>query len=273
MNRLTSLLPKPLLTAALCTSLSACVVVIDNTKEQNYQELKHSYAIHTATQLSIVDADNDLYIQGVDGLNKIRLAGKVYTNQGEELDISDIATFEQNNKKISLLFKHHHNGIKIKKIALEVPSHLALMLDNEGGDTWISQINNTLTVHNNQGDLSIKEIVGNLNVYDQHGDINISHVQGTTKISDKQGDIYARKFSGDLHINDKSGDISVYQIKGHLSIDDGKGDINIEQVSSFELINNDEGELTVSQTPKQIKQVKAQNSQTLLAGFGPSFSM
>ncbi len=219
------------------------------------------------TSMDIVAGAGDLRVEGLEGLEEIRVEVRIFTQLGaceqdeevlDELDYELYATTEgearlwvdvdddwmaywadvvvQIPAALDLQVRDGSGDLEISDVA-------SLVLDDELGDASIERIAGEVEIEDGSGDLRIAHIGGALTLNDENGDTNILDVAGPTQIADGTGDLWIEEVYAHLRIEDGSGDMALRFIDGDVDIDDGGGDIEVRDVSGTVRIHDESGDI------------------------------
>jgi DUF4097 and DUF4098 domain-containing protein YvlB len=200
----------------------------------------------------------DLIVEGVPGLAKIEVRGKVCAS--EEKIVGEIQLHQQREGSTVTvgtripdegytwsLFGSHYAYLDVH---VRMPAGLKLDLRDSSGDLEVSGLTNGLDLKDSSGDIKLTDLVGNVTVTDTSGDINVHGISGDfTVISDSSGDINVDDVKGSAVVQeDSSGDVSLRHVDGDARVDrDSSGDIDFTDIGHDAVVGADgSGDITAT---------------------------
>jgi len=204
-------------------------------------------------QLNIDVGAGDLSVVGKKGQTEITVIASVY---GEELNDDDYAlSLERDGDKAILIAHFNDNTYNNERIDVEVnmPSSLALLVDDRSGDLSIESVDNGLTLNDRSGDIELNNIAGFIKIEDRSGDLVGKNLRGDVMIDDRSGEIQLKDVVGDVNIDDSSGDIRVKNVSGIVTVEDSSGDINVNGAADFKLENDGSGDVNLKNIKRDLK--------------------
>lgn len=224
-----------LLLFGLCTSLTACVVVIDN--DPSWQSHHHHFSVPASelAQLNVDINSGNLFIEGVDGLDEIHVNAEIKTIS-DHIDAEKYINKEQVEQQLTIqsagwdsFDSAWHEPVRIN-LHIQMPKHLILSATQGSGNLKISQLNNHVSVDDGSGNIRLWDIAGHIKIDDTSGNINLKNIIGNVMIDDNSGDIKADKIQGTLSVADTSGDIKVSNTTEFKLLSDTSGQVALNNM-------------------------------------------
>jgi len=154
-------------------------------------------------------------------------------------------------------FFDHFQGIEeFIYVTVHVPAGIDLDIRSAGGNLYLGNMKNGVTVSESEGDVVAEDlqgqvkivngkgevrgnrITGDIEVYDDAGLIELMECKGSVFLEDGNGSITVKKLSGDLEVVDKGDEIRLETVSGDVSITGtGRGDIHAEEIGGDIRIN------------------------------------
>lgn len=148
-------------------------------------------------------------------------------------------------------------------LALIVPLHTALVMQNVSGDAIIKGVDGPLRLERVNGDAVLKS-VGEVHAETVHGDLVAQNVGGDLNLETVMGDVALRNV-GDLTIGLVHGDLAVRFVEGDVSVADVAGDILLHTVNGDTIIRRGQRDANLSNLGGQLT-VKSVNGDIRLTG-------
>ncbi len=242
---------KTALVAAMATSLTACVIVIDGKGSSATLETSKTLSLNTnaVKDFAIQAAGGELQIVGRDDVNQITVDAVIYTTE-EDPEAYEL-TLKQSGDSAKLFAEadsgkfYFGNSPRID-LVVTMPSHLALEIQDGSGGIEVQNVKNGISISDGSGDILVSGIDGGLTISDGSGDIHIKKVSGDIKVSDGSGELTIVDVKGNLEVSDGSGDMAIEQVQGSLDITDGSGEMEIRTVRGLVTVSDGSGDIIVN---------------------------
>jgi hypothetical protein len=191
-------------------------------------------------ELSVQCGAGSLILQGIEGIDMIRVRAEIESIGGEKDELQLLA-----EKLVQLSLKSEYDrAVLISDISqqpfaveearinlhIELPGKMNLKIVDGSGDIYVANIIGNLAIDDGSGAIRLEEISGRITIKDDSGDIEIQEITGSIEINDGSGEIEIQHASGDVIITDTSGGIEIYDIGGNITVTDGSGSIDIYRV-------------------------------------------
>ncbi len=141
----------------------------------------------------------------------------------------------------------------VVNLTVEIPSRLALNVDDGSGLIEIKHIQGSVQVDDGSGALTIHDIQNKVLINDGSGEIDIANVNGLLSVEDGSGALIVEKVVGDVRIDDGSGGIRVEEIQGNLTADDGSGEMWIKNIRGHLKVDDGSGEIEISDIKETVE--------------------
>ncbi|WP_037470845.1 DUF4097 family beta strand repeat-containing protein [Shewanella waksmanii] len=248
------MLKRSILLSTVCAiSLSGCII---NVSKANMAPLEHK---HQSLQLDATELEGliattgagALNIQGVAGLNHVKLEADIYTRDGISPNLS---LKRQGNQAIVVADfndQSYSGRSPYIDVTLRVPARFNMEIEDGSGSIDIDGVNANIAISDGSGSLSVTN-GNNLTINDGSGSIAVRDIQGEVSVDDGSGSMELVNIGGDVMINDGSGDLSVRDVAGKVTIDDGSGDIDINNAQALNIIDAGSGDVTVDNVERSM---------------------
>ncbi len=180
-------------------------------------------------RLVLTAGSGSLEVVGREGLDQVRVVGRVCTSHEEWIDELDVRGERRGSDAvIETVYPDRNNwrdlfrGRNYARIDLtvEVPAGMEADIEDSSGE---------MNLHG----------LGNLRIDDSSGEIVIQGSSGSIWIDDSSGEIEITGVVGDVEIDDGSGGIRVVDVEGSVMVSDGSGEVEVESVTGNVIIRND----------------------------------
>lgn len=185
-----------------------------------------------ADRLTLRAGSGSLRVEGVRGLNEVRVRGVACASDPELLEALRVtATSSGGDVAVNTGYpegddRGWRGGYARLDMVVEVP------MDPEGRG-WMAA-----DVHDTSGGLELSGL-GDTRIDDNSGEIVARDINGRLRIDDNSGEIHARDVSGDVEIDDGSGEIVVEDVGGTVTLADGSGTIDVRDVEGDVWVRDD----------------------------------
>ncbi len=236
-----------LLSAA--TVLSGCIVIATPSSANYHAQKSLTLDASSINKLNIDAGAGSLDVIGDENITQIELVADIYTDKKyRENYLLDL--YQRDGKAYIIAKNKSTAGMWVGdspriNITIKAPKHLLLDIEDDSGNTTVSNFSGDVVIEDDSGDLVVKNISGNLKINDDSGDLLVSDIGGNVEINDDSGDMTVTNIGGRLDIEDDSGDLTVKKVKGLVIVDDGSGSIDINQVGGLKIIDAGSGGLNV----------------------------
>jgi len=189
-----------------------------------------------------------LEIVGREGLDQVRVVGRVCTSHEEWIDELDVRGERRGSDAvIETVYPDRGNwrdlfrGRNYARIDLtvEVPAGMAVDLEDSSGEMNLQGLGD-LRIDDSSGEIVINGSSGSVWIDDSSGEIEITGVVGDVEIDDGSGEIMLSDIDGSVMVSDGSGEIEVEGVTGNVVIrDDGSGSIEVDGVGGDFVVRSD----------------------------------
>ncbi len=187
------------------------------------------------TAVSLVDiraGSGDLHVEGMDGLDEIRVEGRVCAS--DEALLEDLTISAETDGGTAFIQTNYPDQrdrgwrgwtASIDLVVL-VPTGMAVEIDDSSGNMEVRGTGD-LRIDDSSGSIYVEDILGSVEVDDSSGGLDIEGVDGDVRVSDGSGGIDVTDVTGDVIIDeDGSGSIEVRDVGQNFTVRrDGSGGI------------------------------------------------
>ncbi len=203
------------------------------------------------TTLDIVVGPGDLRVEGVEGLEEIRVEVRIYTqladcdSDAEILDSMDYELYASDDGQARLWVDMDDEWMSYwADVTVQAPAGMALEIRDGMGDIDVRDFA-SLTLDDENGDVDIEFIAGDVTIEDGTGDLTLLHVGGAVSINDGNGDLDIRDVAGPLELFDGTGDTWIEDVRADVLVEDGSGDLDLRLIDGDVIIDDGTGDIDV----------------------------
>ncbi len=199
-------------------------------------------------RLVLTAGSGSLEIVGRDGLDEVRVVGRVCTSHEEWLDELDVQGERRGSDAvIETVYPDRDNwrdlfrGRNYARIDLtvEVPAGMEADIEDSSGAMILEGLG-ALRVDDSSGGIVIRGSSGSIWIDDSSGGIEVTGVMGDVEIDDSSGEIQLFDIDGSVMVSDGSGEVEVESVTGNVIIrDDGSGSIRVDGVGGDFVVRSD----------------------------------
>jgi DUF4097 and DUF4098 domain-containing protein YvlB len=138
------------------------------------------------------------------------------------------------------------------RLALEVPSGVAVELDGASADLDGEGLKAPLTLHSASGDADLHDCVGDIQISTASGDVTIegSRMANVTTVS---GDVHVSATRGPLRIRTSSGDVAIGDMGDSLAVETTSGDVTVAHAPSGATIATSSGGISLRHAAGRVR--------------------
>lgn len=183
-----------------------------------------SLAAGAGDLLAVRAGSGELEVQGVEGLDEVRVVATLCASDEGRLDGLDV-TLDREGDEVRLETRYPSDGTSGRSYAridlrVEVPRGMAADVEDSSGEMRLAG-------------------VGALTIDDSSGEIEVVGADGSVRIDDSSGEITLRDVAGDIDVQDGSGDIEIQDVQGSVRLTDGSGSIEVRDVERDVVVERD----------------------------------
>ncbi len=205
-------------------------------------------SVSAGDRLVLTAGSGSLEIVGREGLDQVRVVGRVCTSHEEWIDELDVRGERRGSDAvIETVYPDRDNwrdlfrGRSYARIDLtvEVPAGMAADIEDSSGQMNLQGLGD-LRVDDSSGEIVIEGSSGSVWIDDSSGGIDITGVMGDVEIDDGSGEIRVADVGGSVMVSDGSGEVEVESVTGNVIIrDDGSGSIEVDGVGGDFVVRSD----------------------------------
>ena len=223
------------------SALSAPPVIIDEarpTRAREYDEPRTARVnARGATRIIIVGRAGWLRVNGKEGTTEVLAEGTARAPRADilrEIKLTgtregDVVRVEVEIPKIQQWDSDWDQGPALD-LTVTVPNNIPVEIEDSSGELRVMGTA-ALDLDDNSGDTEVSDVGGALRVRDGSGGLEISNVRGAVTIDEGSGELDVRDVTGSLTVRDGSGSITARTVGGTVHVErDGSGGIRVVDV-------------------------------------------
>jgi len=138
------------------------------------------------------------------------------------------------------------------RLALEVPSGVAVELDGASADLDGEGLKAPLTLHSASGDADLHACVGDIQISTASGDVTIEGSR-TVTVTTVSGDVHVSTTREPLRIRTGSGDVAIGDLDDSLAVETTSGDVTVGHAPSGATIATSSGGISLRHAAGRIR--------------------